>query len=76
MVPGVHASLWFRWALWCLLALPAWGPLRDLWLQERYFAETMHVTGELSVKLLVLTLSITPLTLLLRRGYGNRNVAR
>ena len=55
--------------LWFCLAWPALPLVWDLFENNRYYPELMHITGTLSTQLLVLTLGITPLTLILKRWH-------
>ena len=62
-----------RFLLWVLLTLPALPLLKDFIWRERYYAEIMYESGVWSVELLVLTLSITPITFLLKRlAFGQK----
>ena len=56
-----------RYLLWALLFLPSIPLLQDFIWRERYYAEMMYESGVWSVQLLVLTLSITPLSMVLKR---------
>lgn len=49
---------------WLVLALPALPLLWEVFANERYYPELMHESGELSAKLLVLALAITPIHIL------------
>lgn len=53
--------------LWLVLAWPSFPLVWDLFEDNRYYAEIMHLTGVLSTQLLVLTLAITPFTLFAKR---------
>lgn len=49
--------------LWLILAYP-FGWLLNAWrLSDLYYGETIHLSGELSARLLILTMAITPLRL-------------
>ncbi|MEM8650937.1 MAG: ferric reductase-like transmembrane domain-containing protein [Cyanobacteria bacterium J06642_11] len=56
-----------KYFLWFLLAIPAWEYIYEFVWPDRYYPEMMENSGILSIQLLVLTLCITPLTLLLKR---------
>lgn len=60
-----------KWILAILVALPSVGIVRmmtDLPWSDEVYARILHVTGELSVRLLILTIVTTPLAMLFRKG--------
>ena len=65
-----------RALLWLLLFLPAFPVLVDFVRDERYYPELMFDTGWFAIQLLILTLAITPITLLLRRRDWAKPVSR
>lgn len=64
------------YGLWATLAYPSLPLVRDLFEDNRYYAEIMHITGTLSVQLLALTLAITPFALLAKRWESGRIAGR
>ncbi len=62
--------------LWLVLAWPSLPILWDFYENNRYFAEMMSITGILSIQLLVLTLSITPLMLLCKGWASGKQIMR
>ncbi|MEP3276524.1 MAG: ferric reductase-like transmembrane domain-containing protein [Stappiaceae bacterium] len=62
--------------LWLVLAWPSLPVLWDFYENNRYFAEMMSNTGVLSIQLMVLTLSITPLMLLFKHWEIGKQVMR
>jgi sulfoxide reductase heme-binding subunit YedZ len=52
-----------RYIVWFLLALPAVIMIRGHLTGQLYYGELMHASGELSARLLILTMAITPLRL-------------
>lgn len=65
-----------RYLLWLILSIPALPFIDEFINQSRYYPEVMQRTGLISVQLLVLTLSITPITLLLKPFAIGRAVSR
>ena len=65
---GLVAVIQYPGFLWLLLSLPAVPLLLDFYFDQRYYAEMMYDSGVLSVQLLVVTLSITPLTVIFRNS--------
>lgn len=61
-----------RFVLWWLLSLPGIGLLWPILSGQNYFSRFLVETGEWSVRLLMLTLAITPLSLM----FKGRNWAR
>lgn len=53
-----------RQFFWFLLALPSVFMIHGYLSAELYYGELMHASGELSVRLLILTMAVTPLRLL------------
>lgn len=64
------------YAVWLILSLPSYPLLIDLFEDNRYYAEIMHLTGIWSIQLLVLTLAVTPFVLLVKRWETGRIVGR
>ncbi len=54
-----------RYLLWSLLALPGVGAMAGYWRGQLFYGEVIHLTGEWSVRLLIVALAATPLVLLL-----------
>ena len=52
--------------LYAVMAIPSYELVSDLVYGDRYYAQMMHTSGVISIFLLVLTLAITPLTLLMK----------
>ena len=52
---------------WLILALPAIPFVKEIFVNERYYAEIMYETGLLAVQFTVLALAVTPLMRLFRR---------
>lgn len=65
-----------RYLLWILLAIPAIPYIDEFIFPTRYYPEMMQRSGVLSVQLLVFTLSITPLTLLMKPYAFGRAISR
>ena len=63
VVAGILVS---RYTLWFVLALPAFEYVAEFLWPTRYYPEIMSRTGYLSMQLLVLTLAVTPISLILR----------
>ncbi|MEM9278203.1 MAG: ferric reductase-like transmembrane domain-containing protein [Pseudomonadota bacterium] len=55
-----------RYLVWLALALPAWPYIEEYFSPGRYYPEMLHNLGVFSIQMLVLTLSVTPLSLILR----------
>ncbi len=55
-----------RYLLWLLLAFPSIPFVFDFIKEDKYYSEMMYETGVLSTQLLVFTLSITPMTHVLK----------
>lgn len=53
--------------LYVIMAIPSYELLIDLITDNRYYAEMMHISGVISIYLLVSSLAITPATLLIKR---------
>jgi len=68
---GMRKLLSSPYWVYLLLGWPAWPVLSDLIYGDRYYAEMMHITGVMSVRLVVLSLAITPILIVIRRiGHG------
>ena len=65
---GLVALIQHPGFLWLLLSLPAVPLLLDFYFDQRYYAEMMYDSGVISVQLLVVTLSITPLMVIFRKS--------
>lgn len=63
------------YVVWLVLAWPSLPLIWDLYENNRYYAEIMHLTGVLSVQLLVGTLAISPASLLLKRWESGKHIA-
>ena len=61
MLPFIKTIFNHRFFLWFILAIPAPALLADIFEKNRYYAEIMYESGLLSVQLMVLALSLTPL---------------
>ena len=57
-----------HWTLWFALALPAAVILYLYWRDAYSYGEVIHASGEWAVRLLVLTLAVTPLRLAFARA--------
>ncbi len=62
--------------LWFILILPALPLIWDLYVNLRYYAEIMFLSGLWSIKFLVLSLAITPFSLLTKRWKWGRVISR
>ncbi len=62
--------------LWLLLALPSMPILLDFITEERYYAQMMYDSGLWSIRLLTITLAVTPLLRLSRRWPQLHSIAR
>ena len=62
--------------LYLVMALPGWELFWALASGDRYHAEMMYVSGVYSVYLLVLTLAVTPISLLAARFQSTLPIAR
>ena len=69
-------SLYSKYLLWLLLALPAVPIVADFVINNRYYSEMMYDSGVWSVQLLLLALSITPINQLLNYFSVNKNIGR
>ncbi len=63
MINSAKTLLNSRYFLWAVLALPCAWLLNSLRAGDLFYGEIIHATGELSARLLLLTLAITPLRL-------------
>jgi len=52
--------------VYVLLGWPAWPLIFDLFSGDQYHAQMMHLSGKMSVRLLALSLAITPLMIVIR----------
>jgi sulfoxide reductase heme-binding subunit YedZ len=62
---GFMNILGSRYFAWILLALPAAFMIRGYVTETLYYGELMHATGEVSARLLILTMAISPFRLIL-----------
>jgi len=76
MFPIIKRILNSPSSFWILLAIPAPALLADISERNRYYAEIMYESGLLSVQLMVLALSLTPLLGLLNWWRPARAVIR
>ncbi len=65
-----------RYLIWVLLAVPAIPFIDEFISPSRYYPEMMQRSGVLSVQLLVFSLSITPITLVLKPYNWGRVISR
>lgn len=72
----VKTILYSRQALWLCLAWPAFPLIWDFYEDLRHYPELMLITGLLSIQLLVLSLAITPFSLLTKRWHLMRKVSQ
>ncbi|MEM7069469.1 MAG: ferric reductase-like transmembrane domain-containing protein [Pseudomonadota bacterium] len=75
MTSGILALIGSRYIIWIALSIPAIPFVAEFIWPDRYYPEMMHRSGELSVQLLVLTLAITPISMILKNwksvsGFG------
>jgi sulfoxide reductase heme-binding subunit YedZ len=63
MKSAVRNFLNSKYLLWAVLALPFLGLLNSLRDIDHSYGEILHISGELSARLLLVTLAITPLRL-------------
>jgi len=61
--------------LWLLLALPAAGIEAAYLADQVSYGQVIHLTGDIAVKLLILTLAVTPLRMLFRKAGWTRWLA-
>jgi sulfoxide reductase heme-binding subunit YedZ len=64
MRPG-KSLLNSRYFIWALLALPSVIMIRGYLTETLYYGELMHASGEVSARLLIVTMAVTPLRLML-----------
>jgi len=63
MISAAKSFLNSRYFLWVVLALPFLGISNSFRAGDLYYGEMIHISGELSARLLLLSLAITPLRL-------------
>ncbi len=63
MISAVKTFLNSRYFLWAVLALPCAGLINAMRAGDLFYGEIIHASGELSARLLLLSLAITPLRL-------------
>ena len=63
MRPALQSVLLF----YLVMLIPSYELVLDLIWGDKYYARMMHVSGVISIYLLVLSLAITPITLLIKR---------
>ena len=64
MISPVKTILNSRYFLWIVLALPCIWLVNAYRVGDLYYGEVIHVSGELSARLLMLTMAVTPLRLM------------
>ncbi len=69
MIRLIKTTLNSRFFLWILLALPFIWLVYAYRADELFYGEVIHVSGELSARLLILTLAVTPLRLMFANAY-------
>lgn len=62
----VNKAINSKYLLWAVLALPCAGYVRSILAGDFFYGEVLHSTGEISARLLLLTLAVTPLRLFFR----------
>ena len=68
MISAAKSFLNSRYFLWAVLALPFAGLGNSFRAGDLYYGEMIHISGELSARLLLLSLSITPLRLFFNKS--------
>jgi sulfoxide reductase heme-binding subunit YedZ len=63
MIDTVNKTLNSKYLLWAVLALPFLGLINSFRAGDLFYGEILHASGELSARLLLLSLAITPLRL-------------
>jgi sulfoxide reductase heme-binding subunit YedZ len=61
----IRSSLNSRYFLWAVLAVPSLIMIRGYLTETIYYGELMHASGEVSARLLITTMAVTPLCLML-----------
>ncbi len=69
MIKLIKQALNSRYFLWVLLALPFVWLVSAYRAGDLFYGEVIHVSGELSARILILTLAITPLRLMFANAY-------
>jgi sulfoxide reductase heme-binding subunit YedZ len=69
MIRLIKTTLNSHFFLWILLALPFIWLVYAYRADELFYGEVIHVSGELSARLLILTLAVTPLRLMFANAY-------
>ena len=69
MIRQIKQTLNSRYFLWILLALPFVWLVSAYRAGDLFYGEVIHVSGELSARILILTLAITPLRLMFANAY-------
>jgi sulfoxide reductase heme-binding subunit YedZ len=64
MIRLIKSTLNSRYFLWIILALPFVWLVNAYRMGDLFYGEVIHVSGELSARLLILTLAVTPLRLM------------
>lgn len=72
----IQRLVYSRYLIWLLLSIPAIPFIDEFLFPSRYYPEMMQRSGVLSVQLLVFSLSITPVTLLLKPFAWGKSIAR
>ena len=65
---GIRTLVNSRCFLWAALALPALYMMYGYWRETLVYGEVVHSSGEMSARLLILTMAATPLCLLFPRA--------
>jgi len=68
MISAAKSFLNSRYFLWAVLALPFVGMINSYRTGDLIYGEMIHVSGELSARLLLLSLAITPLRLFFNKS--------